>query len=141
MRFLKTVLFIACLSILISFATAALAADSLSITHELLNVQEANGTTETTLKMTITNSGKSALKDVSLAPTAPVIISGSLARPLLIAHISSGEVLAENWIAYIIGVKTFEDTSVTMAGTISFDVKAVNENSESVHFLANSNLH
>ena len=139
MRFLKAVFFVACLSILASFVTTTFAADSLSITHELLNVQEANGITEITLKMTITNSGNSALEDVTLTPTAPVIISNSLTQSLLIANISAGEILTENWLSNVLEAKTFGDMAVIMAGSISFNVEAVNENGESVHFLANSN--
>jgi len=98
MKSLRTLLLIFCVMSLCTISIITMAsANELEIQHTLSDVTATETGNDVTLEMTITNTGDSALSDISIAMLGPLMIGDPDMQSLSVSSLSAGETSSVSW--------------------------------------------
>ena len=137
MKSLRTLLLIFCVTSLFTISIIAkVSANELEIQHTLSDVTATETGNDVTLEMTITNTGDSALSDISIAMLGPLMIGDPDMQSLSVSSLSAGETSSVSWTISTIILEPEEKIAVDLMAPILLDVSATDVNGETVHPMA-----
>ena len=137
MKSLRTLLLIFCVTSLFTISIITMAsANELEIQHSLSDVTATETGNDVTLEMTITNTGDSALSDISIAMLGPLMIGDPDMQSLSVSSLSAGETSSVSWTISTIILEPEEKIAVDLMAPILLDVSATDVNGETVHPMA-----
>ncbi|MBT6562899.1 MAG: hypothetical protein HON76_10265 [Candidatus Scalindua sp.] len=137
MKSLRTLLLIFCVMSLCTISIITMAsANELEIQHTLSDVTATETGNDVTLEMTITNTGDSALSDISIAMLGPLMIGDPDMQSLSVSSLSAGETSSVSWTISTIILEPEEKIAVDLMAPILLDVSATDVNGETVHPMA-----
>ena len=137
MKSLRTLLLIFCVTSLFTISIIAkVSANELEIQHSLSDVTATETGNDVTLEMTITNTGDSALSDISIAMLGPLMIGDPDMQSLSVSSLSAGETSSVSWTISTIILEPEEKIAVDLMAPILLDVSATDVNGETVHPMA-----
>jgi len=137
MKSLRTLLLIFCVTSLFTISIITMAsANELEIQHTLSDVTATETGNDVTLEMTITNTGDSALSDISIAMLGPLMIGDPDMQSLSVSSLSAGETSSVSWTISTIILEPEEKIAVDLMAPILLDVSATDVNGETVHPMA-----
>jgi len=137
MKSLRTLLLIFCVMSLCTISIITMAsANELEIQHTLSDVTATETGNDVTLEMTITNTGDSALSDISIAMLGPLMIGDPDMQSLSVSSLSAGETSSVSWTISTIIPEPEEKIAVDLMAPMLLDVSATDVNGETVHPVA-----
>ena len=137
MKSLRTLLLIFCVMSLCTISIITMAsANELEIQHTLSDVTATETGNDVTLEMTITNTGDSALSDISIAMLGPLMIGDPDMQSLSVSSLSAGETSSVSWTISTIIPEPEEKIAVDLMTPMLLDVSATDVNGETVHPVA-----
>ena len=137
MKSLRTLLLIFCVTSLFTISIIAkVSANELEIQHTLSDVTATETGNDVTLEMTITNTGDSALSDISIAMLGPLMIGDPDMQSLSVSSLSAGETSSVSWTISTIIPEPEEKIAVDLMAPMLLDVSATDVNGETVHPVA-----
>ena len=137
MKSLRTLLLIFCVTSLFTISIITMAsANELEIQHTLSDVTATETGNDVTLEMTITNTGDSALSDISIAMLGPLMIGDPDMQSLSVSSLSAGETSSVSWTISTIIPEPEEKIAVDLMAPMLLDVSATDVNGETVHPVA-----
>ena len=137
MKSLRTLLLIFCVMSLCTISIITMAsANELEIQHTLSDVTATETGNDVTLEMTITNTGDSALSDISIAMLGPLMIGDPDMQSLSVSSLSAGETSSVSWTISTIIPEPEEKIAVDLMAPMLLDVSATDVNGETVHPMA-----